>query len=135
MITRFAVDTSAVVDLMRVDRPIPPPLLQENIKVFLPLPVLGELYVGALSSKRRDFNMNLLHRVATRWALLDPHESTARIYAQLRVESRNLAELSASKRNDYWIAALCIERDLPLLTNDRGFDAIAGLSVLHWDSK
>jgi len=132
MISRFAVDTSAVVDLMRVDRPIPPPLLQDGVKVFLPLPALGELYVGALSSKRRDFNMNLLRRVASRWALLDPHESTARIYAQLRVESRNLAELSASKRNDYWIAALCIEYDLPLLTSDHGFDGIAGLSVIHW---
>src|ERR1044071_1925716 len=132
MIARFAVDPSAVFDLMRVDRPIPPPLLQDEVKIFLPLPVLGELYVGALSSKRRDFNMNLLRRVAVRWPLLNPDESTARIYAQLRVESRNLAELSASKRNDYWIAALCIEQDLPLLTNDRGFDDVAGLTVIRW---
>jgi tRNA(fMet)-specific endonuclease VapC len=132
MISRFAVDTNAVVDLMRVDRLIPPPLLQDEVKIFLPLPVLGELYAGALSSKRRDFNMNLLRRVATRWSLLNPHEPTARVYAQLRVESRNLAELSGSKRNDYWIAALCIQHDLPLLTNDSGFDRIPALRVIHW---
>lgn len=132
MIDRFAVDTSAVVDLMRDNRPIPPLLLQDGIKTFLPLPVLGELYVGALSSTRRDFNMNLLRRVAIRWALLGPNESTARIYAELRVESRNLAPLSQSKLNDYWIASLCIQHDLPLLTNDSGFDRIPALRVIHW---
>jgi tRNA(fMet)-specific endonuclease VapC len=132
MITRFAVDTSAVVDLMRVDRSTPPQLLQDEVKVFLPLPALGELYVGALSSIRRDFNMNLLRRVALRWPLLEPHEPTAQIYAQLRVQSRNISTLSASKLNDLWIAALCIQHDLPLLTNDHGFDAIAGLQVIHW---
>jgi predicted nucleic acid-binding protein len=37
-----------------------------------------------------------------------------------------------SKLNDLWIAALCLQHDLPLLTNDHGFDHIAGLTVIHW---
>ena len=40
--------------------------------------------------------------------------------------------LRASKMNDFWIAALCIQHGLPLLTNDKGFDNIPGLTVIHW---
>ena len=34
--------------------------------------------------------------------------------------------------NDMWIAALCIQHDVPLLTSDHGFDIITGLTVIHW---
>jgi predicted nucleic acid-binding protein len=40
--------------------------------------------------------------------------------------------LTASKINDLWIAALCIQHNLPLLTNDAGFDHISRLTVIHW---
>jgi len=132
MTTRFAVDTTAVVDLMRTERPKPPLLLRDDIEVFLPLPVLGELYVGALSSLRPEHHIADLTRVSRRWRRLLPNEETARGYAELRVRMHNVALLSMSKTNDYWIAALCVQHELPLLTNDRGFDHIAGLSVIHW---
>lgn len=121
MTKRFAVDTSAVVDLMRTERPKPPPLLSEDVEVLLPLPVLAELYVGALSSL-----------VSQEWTRLLPDEETARTYAEIRVRTRNVTPISASKTNDLWIAALCLQHDLPLLTNDGGFDHITGLTVIHW---
>src|SRR2546423_1432574 len=130
MTMRFAVDTSAVVDLMRTERPNPPPLLRDDAEVFLPLPVLAELYVGALSSLRPERHLTDLNRVSRSWMRLLPDEESARVYAELRVRSRNVAPLSASKTNDYWIAALCLQHDLPLLANDRGFDDIAGLTVI-----
>jgi len=89
MIERFAVDTCAVVDLMRENRETPPQLLQ-------------------------------------------PTQYTARTYAEVRVALKQTTLPAASKLNDLWIAALCLEHNLPLLTNDHGFDHIAGLSVVHW---
>ena len=130
--TRFAVDTTAVVDLMRADRENPQLLLRDDADVFLPLPVLGELYVGALSSLRPEYHTADLLRVSQKWTRLLPDEETARKYAELRVRMGNVAPLSASKKNDYWIAALCLQHDLPLLTNDGGFDHITGLAVIHW---
>jgi len=35
-------------------------------------------------------------------------------------------------RVEVWIAALCIQYKMPLLTNDGGFDHIDGLTVIHW---
>jgi predicted nucleic acid-binding protein len=34
--------------------------------------------------------------------------------------------------HDTWIAALCLQHDLPLLTNDALFDQVRGLDVVHW---
>lgn len=59
-----------------------------------------------------------------------PDLHTARIYGRVRGEVR--FAISTSRMNDLWIAALCIQHDLPLLTNDRGFHAVPGLTVLTW---
>lgn len=63
--------------------------------------------------------------------VIAPDRVTARTYGQLRAPYGKTS-LRTSKINDLWIAALCLQHDLPLLTNDRGFDTIAGLTVLHW---
>jgi predicted nucleic acid-binding protein len=34
--------------------------------------------------------------------------------------------------NDIWIAALCLEQDVPLLSNDGHFKNIPGLEVVGW---
>lgn len=64
-------------------------------------------------------------------AVLYPDADTARLYGRLRARHR-LDNIRASKMNDVWIAALCIQHDLPLLTNDRGFDSFTELRVIHW---
>ena len=127
--TWLAVDTSAAVDYIRPDR-IPPPQLLEAEKIFLPLPVLGELYAGAFSSARRDENVRAIEDLIKNSTVLLPTIDSALRYGQLRAKAGVVVQ--TSKLNDLWIAALCIEHNLPLLTNDRGFDHIAGLSVIHW---
>lgn len=34
--------------------------------------------------------------------------------------------------HDLWIAALCLQHQLPLLTNDGLFDQVSTLQVIHW---
>jgi predicted nucleic acid-binding protein len=53
------------------------------------------------------------------------------VYGRIR-RAAGLSSTKESKRNDFWIAALCLQHDLPRLTNDRGFDTIDGLTVIHW---
>lgn len=69
--------------------------------------------------------------VAERCPILYPDVDTARSYGKLRARLQ-LQNIGTSKMNDVWIAALCIQHDLPLLTNDHGFDSFAGLRVIHW---
>ena len=129
---RLAVDTNAVVDYLRESRP-PPPLLLTAREVLLPLTVLGELFAGAFASERVSENLSTIERLATMWPLLVPDAETAKIYGRIRAEGyRRRSTLAERARNDFWIAALCIQHNLPLLTNDKTFDEIDSLEVVHW---
>lgn len=130
MTQRIAIDTNAAVDYLRPNRP-QPELIDRAASVFLPLPVVGELFAGAFASQQVAENSQKIDEILTRWRTLDPTAETARIYGELRARA-NLQHVSPSKLNDLWIAALCLQHNLPLLTNDRGFDLIAGLTVMHW---
>lgn len=103
-------------------------------EVFVPLTVVGELFHGAARSDEPQHNKSALHDlIASAWKPLLPDITTAVIYGDVRASAfKATASLTASKVNDLWIAALCIQHDLPLLTNDGGFDHIPALRVLHW---
>lgn len=130
MIEALAPDTSAVTDLLRKDRPDPAPLLSARY-VLLPLPVLGELYAGAYQSRQIDLNLKTLAVTTRPWPVVEPDSVTAQIFGKLRGQL-GLANIGTSKRTDLWIAAICIQHDLLLLTSDTGFDHIPNLKVLHW---
>jgi len=122
-------DTNAAVDFMRGDSAA----LQRyrtGWTILLSTHVLGELFFGAFASNRIDENLAVIDDLAKTWRVIAPTTDTGRFYGRLR--AREGASLSPSKLNDLWIAALCIEHDLPLLTNDRGFDRIPALRVIHW---
>lgn len=132
MTDRIAVDTNAVVEYLRLDREYPRQL-DDTDEVFLPLTVIGELFYGAALSNRPEYHRGSITRIVKRWPSLIPDIETSRIYGDMRATaSRMRISLRASKVNDFWIAALCIQHGLPLLTNDGGFDVIPGLTVIHW---
>ena len=54
------------------------------------------------------------------------------MYGRLRAQLNIATTPKAAYLNDLWIAALCLQHDLPLLTNDRGFDSIPNLTTIHW---
>ena len=75
----------------------------------------------------------MIEALLEQWQPLLPTIETARIYGRIRAAVfQRTANLSVSKRNDLWIAAVCIQYELPLLTNDAGYDAVPGLTVIHW---
>jgi tRNA(fMet)-specific endonuclease VapC len=129
---RFAVDTNAVVDYLRDSRPAPPALLTAS-EILLPLTVLGELFAGAFASERSAENMDAIARLASTWTVLVPDMETATIYGRIRAAySRQPAAWTEPARNDFWIAAVCLQHGVPLLSNDKAFDRIEGLDVVHW---
>jgi tRNA(fMet)-specific endonuclease VapC len=132
VIERLALDTSAAVDHLRKDRQSPPQIATAR-KVVIPLTVVGELFYGAACSALAAASHALVEGIIARWQPLIPDVQTARIYREIRASLLGTtANLGASKMNDLWIAALCIQHDLPVLTNDAGFDRIPGLTVIHW---
>ncbi|HKO57874.1 MAG TPA: PIN domain-containing protein [Thermoanaerobaculia bacterium] len=126
----IAVDTNAAIDFLRNQRR--PPQIDRARSLFLPLPVVGELFVGAFGARDRNAETTSVEELLKEWTVLSPDVNTARFYADIRVHRKLNPAFSASLRNDLWIAALCLQHRLPLLTNDRGFELVPGLEVLHW---
>jgi tRNA(fMet)-specific endonuclease VapC len=128
---RLAVDSNAVIDLIR-DEGAATAAFDEYETILLPLPVLGELFTGAYLSDRKTDNVAAVEGLIARWAILSPDFETAREYGRVRAQVREMSKTTHTRLNDLWIAALCIQHGVPLLTNDRGFDVILGLTVIRW---
>jgi len=129
-------DSSAAIELL--DSSIPQNHFVEGATVvFLPLPVLGELRFGVLNAAPRwqalmsEKLENLLVSVTPLLPDLDTAGHYANIRRQIAFPSNMSRRRESHLLNDLWIAALCVQHGLPLLTTDQDFDRIEGLSVLR----
>jgi tRNA(fMet)-specific endonuclease VapC len=135
MIEELALDSSAAIEIFG-DRP--PDILQTAIRIVLPLPVIGELRFGAMNAAAlwRDRLLECLEDLIRRSRILPADLDTTAAYANIRLQIRFPSNMSRRREgsllNDLWIAALCLQHDLPLLSNDGDFDRIEGLRVIHW---
>ena len=64
------------------------------------------------------------------YRILDVDEDTAIRYAALRSELKKAGTPIPS--NDIWIAALCRQHSLRLLSRDRHFDLVRGIERIDW---
>lgn len=102
--------------------------VQTFSEVDLPVPVVGELRFGALNSQRVTENLRQVEQLVARCKALDVKVSTAEIYARIRLQLKQQGK--PIPENDVWIAAICIEHDLPLATSDEHFLEVDGLKVI-----
>jgi tRNA(fMet)-specific endonuclease VapC len=134
---QLAFDANAAIDSLRPGRPFPHPL-KASRQLLMPLFVLAELRVGVMRSQRREENAAAVDALVQRCRLLMPDVDTIAFYVRIRhdIERVRTAPRTLEKRegfgHDLWIAALCLQHDVPLLTNDALFDDVGGLRVVHW---
>ena len=101
-------------------------LLSQSVQEFLlPVPVIGELRYGALNSRRSTENLAEVERLVARCRVLDITAATADVYARLRLGLKEKGK--PIPENDLWIAAVCVENQVPLVTLDAHFDAVEEL--------
>ena len=128
MTGNLAVDTNAVI-AYRADIAGAAKIIDAADCVMLPLPVLGELLFGAAASGRPEENRNAVLAFAETCTLLEPTMQTAEAYASTRAALKSQG--TPIPENDIWIAALCLQWGLPLLTGDRHFQQVRNLSVVN----
>ena len=62
--------------------------------------------------------------------VLDITEPTTHYYAEIVLELKRKGKPIPT--NDLWIAALCRQHGLPLLSRDLHFDSVAGIKRVGW---
>jgi tRNA(fMet)-specific endonuclease VapC len=105
-------------------------LLAKAEDMAIPVIVLGEYRHGIAQSRNRAAYERWLQGLLNDCRVLDINEPTTRHYADITVELRAIG--SPIPTNDIWIAALCRQHSLPLLSRDRHFDVVAGNKRVDW---
>jgi tRNA(fMet)-specific endonuclease VapC len=99
-------------------------------RVALPVIVLGEYRLGIAQSRQRASYESWLRQWITTVTVLDINDGTTHSYSAIGLELKRKGKPIPA--NVLWIAALCRQHSLPLVSRDRHFDFVAGLQRLHW---
>ena len=99
-------------------------------EVTIPVIVLGEYRFGIAQSRHQREYERWLEEMVSVSSVLEIDEETAIWYAGLRSQLKEAGTPIPS--NDAWIAALCRQHKLPILSRDRHFDLIEGVKRLDW---
>jgi tRNA(fMet)-specific endonuclease VapC len=106
------------------------PILRKATQIAVPVIVLGEYRYGIQQSRERQRYEHWLVEYLPKFRVLILDEQTTSSYAAVRGELKRAGTPIPS--NDVWIAALCRQHSLPVLSRDRHFDLVPGLHRIHW---
>jgi len=99
-------------------------------EVAIPVIVLGEYRFGITHSRYQHKYEKWLNEMISNCRILEVNEETAVLYAALRVQLKTAGTPIPS--NDVWVAALCRQHGLPLLSRDEHFKFVKGLRRQAW---
>lgn len=99
-------------------------------RLAVPVIVLGEYRLGIAQSRRRTIYENWLREWIATVTVLDIDEETTHHCAAIGLELKTIGKPIPA--NDLWIAALCRQHALPLVSRDRHFDLVAGVQRIDW---
>jgi predicted nucleic acid-binding protein len=105
-------------------------ILRSSRRVSLPVIVLGEYRAGITRSRHRNRYEGWLESFLADCTVLDINQETTRHYATVVFDLRQIGK--PIPVNDLWIAALCRQHLLPLVTRDRHFDLVPNLKRVSW---
>jgi predicted nucleic acid-binding protein len=99
-------------------------------RLAVPVIVLGEYRFGIAQSRYRASYEAWLREWSSSVTVLDIDYETTHSYAIIGLELKQKGKPIPA--NDLWIAALCRQHSLPLLSRDRHFDFVSGLRRVEW---
>jgi len=130
-IGKLALDTNAVIayreGISKVCK-----LVDEADVIILPVTVIGELLYGALNSTKTKNNEKFVHKFVEYSLVMQIDEAVAARYARVRFDLKRRG--TPIPENDIWIAAACLDLEVPLLSRDDHFKLVPGLNVISWDN-
>ncbi len=100
-------------------------IFSQALSIEVPVIVLGEYRFGIAHSRRRNEYEKWLDELIAVTRALPVDDTTSGHYARIRAKLKKAGRPIPS--NDLWIAALCRQHRLPLMSQDGHFDAVPDL--------
>lgn len=129
---KLAIDTNAYFSLQLGNVPILKKLVDQAEEIILPFIVDAELKAGFHKGQKRVDNYNKLEKFVSldRVLLIWPDELTNELYARIWSDLAKIGKPVPT--NDVWIAAVCVQHQLSLATNDKHFINIPLLQTIDF---
>lgn len=105
-------------------------ILSRAEQIAIPVIVLGEYRYGIAQSRHRAHYSNWLDALILDCLVLNISEETTHRYAAINLELRQMGKPIPT--NDLWIAALCRQYSLSILSRDKHFDFVSGNRRIEW---
>ncbi|MBN3893737.1 MAG: type II toxin-antitoxin system VapC family toxin [Nostoc sp. NOS(2021)] len=126
---KYLLDTNIIIALFADEATVKNRLAQTE-QVLITSIAVGELYYGAIKSRRSKENLERIDEFIANSTVVGCDAETARHYGNvknnLRLKGRPLPE------NDIWIAALTLQYNLTLVTRDAHFQEVENLQTVIW---
>jgi tRNA(fMet)-specific endonuclease VapC len=121
-----ALDTNIAVHLLN-DAAATIAFLTAFSELYLPVPVIGELQYGATNSAHPKENLEKVRNLVSRCKPLAIEVATAEFYSTLRFDLKRRGR--PIPENDIWIAAICVQHNLSIATEDQHFSRLPNLRI------
>jgi tRNA(fMet)-specific endonuclease VapC len=112
------------------DDPAVTAILADAEQVAIPVIALGEYRYGIAQSRNHASYESWLTGLLRDCMVLDVNQQTTQYYAEITLDLKRKGKPIPT--NDIWIAALCRQHSLALLSRDRHFDRVAKLKRVEW---
>lgn len=120
-------DTNIIIDWFRGDTDTK--LFLNNIDFEIPVIVIGELFYGAENSSNKEKHFEQIRKFSEEFTIINSTDETAKMYALIKSELKKQGK--PIPENDIWIAAIAVENNKSLVTNDRHFSSISNLKTIN----
>jgi tRNA(fMet)-specific endonuclease VapC len=119
-------DTNIIVDFLR-GRSYEKQFLEQSNIFFVPAIVIGELVFGAEYSSQPEKHYKQFNDFIKGKKIINVDQDTAIVYGKIKADLKKRGKLIPE--NDIWIAAIAIQHNFTLITNDKHF---ANISLLKY---
>ena len=123
----YILDANIVIDIFRGHKKTIEQV-SKMLNVYVPVIVLGELYYGANKSNKTQQRILEIRALEYKVNILRVNKKTANIYGKIKDQLRQKGK--PIPENDIWIAAISKETGFTLVTRDKHFTNVAGLTII-----
>lgn len=123
---KIMLDSNVIIDFFRGNNDSIHTLIEKET-VFISVIVLGELIFGAENSPNLKRHLAQVDAFLEKATVVYIDEATARVYGKIRADLKKAGK--PIPENDIWIAAIALQHNFILATNDNHFKKVDLLKI------
>jgi len=120
-------DTNIIIDVLKNDEATIKKLATYN-KVYYPIIAIAELIYGAYNAQNTTKKLSEVEKIKTKGISL--YVDYATTYEYGKIKSKLKQNGTPIPENDIWIAAIALQHQLPVFTNDKHFEKVENLEII-----